>query len=107
MNENMLQMMGKLQRFQEDMGKMQADLKEQTVETSAGEGAVIVTANGQQQITSVVISPEAMTADNTVQVQEWLVIAVNGALRKAQEVAKAEMEKLTHGMGLPNIPGLF
>jgi nucleoid-associated protein EbfC len=107
MNENMLQMMGKLQRFQEDMAKMQADLKNYTVETSAGEGAVTVTANGQQQITSVVISPEAMTTDNTAQVQEWLVNAVNGALRKAQEVAKVEMEKLTHDMGLPNIPGLF
>jgi hypothetical protein len=106
-NENMVQMMGKLQRFQADMAKMQADLKTQTVESSAGEGAVIVAVDGQQQIVSIQIAPEAMTAENTTQVQDWLIIAVNGALREAQELVKREMEKLTRDMNLPNIPGLF
>lgn len=107
MNENMLQMMGKLQKFQEDMTKMQTDLKAQTVEVSAGEGAVLVVANGQQNIIQIVLSPEVMTADKTVQVQEWLVTAINEALHNAQDLAKTEMEKLTQHMNLPNIPGLF
>lgn len=107
MNENMVQMMGKLQRFQADMAKMQAELKTRTVEATAGEGAVIVTVDGQQQIVSIQISPEAMTEENTTQVQNWLIIAVNGALSKAQELVKTEMEKLTRDMNLPNIPGLF
>ena len=68
MNENMLQMMGKLQKFQEDMAKMQIDLKAESVEAAAGEGAVLVTANGQQQIIGVVITPEVMIAENTGQV---------------------------------------
>lgn len=107
MNENMLQMMGKLQQFQEDMAKMQADLKTKTVEETAGDGSVIVIVNGQQQIVSIVISPEIMTAENAEQVQEWLICATNNALRKAQELVKTEMEKLTRDMNLPNIPGLF
>lgn len=107
MNENMLQMMGKLQKFQEDMAKMQIDLKTQTVEAVAGEGSIRVFANGQQQITQVVLSPEIMTAENTVQIQSWLITAVNQALCQAQLLAKTEMEKLTQDMNLPNIPGLF
>lgn len=107
MNENMLQMMGKLQKFQEDMAKMQIELKALTVEAAAGEGAVVVYANGQQQITQIVLAPEVMKEENTAQVQDWLVSSVNDALRKAQELAKSEMEKLTQDMNLPNIPGLF
>lgn len=107
MNDNMSQMMGKLQKFQEDMAKMQIDLKSQTVEATAGEGAVLVYANGQQQITQVVLSPEVMTAENIVQIQDWLVVATNEALRKAQNLAKTEMEKLTQDINLPHIPGLF
>lgn len=107
MNENMLQMMGKLQKFQEDMAKMQIDLKAKSVEAAAGEGAVLVTANGQQQIIAVVISPEVMNAENAGQVQTWLIEAINEALRNAQDLAKCEMEKLTQDMNLPNIPGLF
>lgn len=107
MNENMLQMMGKLQKFQEDMAKMQIELKTLTVEAAAGDGAVVVCANGQQQIMQIIISPDVMNAENTTQVQSWLVAAANDALRKAQELAKSEMEKLTQDMNLPNIPGLF
>jgi len=107
MNENMIQMMGKIQKLQEDMAKMQTDLKTQTVEASAGDGAVVVAVNGQQQITSVVLAPDSLTADNASQLQAWLIDAINGALRKSQEVAKSEMEKLTRDMNLPNIPGLF
>jgi nucleoid-associated protein EbfC len=107
MNENMVQMMGKLQRFQSDMAQMQADLKTRTVEATAGEGVVIVAVDGQQQIVKIYISPEAMTAENAIQVQDWLIIAVNDALHKAQELVKTEMEKLTRDMNLPNIPGLF
>ncbi len=107
MNENMLQMMGKLQKFQEDMAKMQIDLKAQTVEATAGEGAVLVYANGQQQITKVVLAPGVIAAETAVQVQDWLVMAINEALCKAQNLAKSEMEKLTQDMNLPNIPGLL
>lgn len=107
MNENMVQMMGKLQRFQEDMSKMQVDLKAQTVVESAGDGAVTVTVDGQQQVVAIFISPDMLNAENSQQVQDLLITAVNGAVRKAQELVKSEMEKLTRDMNLPNIPGLF
>ena len=52
MGFNMQKLMKQAQKMQADMAKKQEELKDITVEGSAGGGMVKVTVNGEMQITS-------------------------------------------------------
>jgi len=97
-------MMKQAQKLQAKMVKMQEELADRTVETSAGGGMVKVTANGRQQIVAIVIEREVVDPGDVEMLQDLVMAAVNDALTKSQEMVAAEMSKLTGGM---NIPGLF
>lgn len=95
--------MRQAQELQAKLAKTQAELAETIIETSSGGGAVKVTVNGQQQVLSVKISPEAIEPDDVEMLEDLVMTAVNEALTKAQEMAAERMGKLTGGL---NIPGL-
>ncbi|MEI7640481.1 MAG: YbaB/EbfC family nucleoid-associated protein [bacterium] len=101
---NMQQMMKQAQQMQEKMLKAQEDLKDKTVEAAVGGGAVVVVANGANQIISVKIEKELVTSGDTEMLQDLLLAAVNEALNKAKEMNEIEMKKITGGIGMP---GLF
>ena len=86
------------------MLKMQEELAEKTVATSAGGGMINVVANGRQQIVSITIDKEVVDPEDVEMLQDLVLAAVNDALNKAQEMVAGEMSKLTGGM---NIPGLM
>ena len=100
----MNQMMKQVKKMQEQMMKAQEELADKIVEGTAGGGAVIVTANGQKKITSIVIKPEAVDPEDVDMLQDLVLTAVNDALSKADELASQDLGKYTGGM---NIPGLF
>ena len=105
-NKNqMAQMMKKVQKMQEDMAKMQEELKLRTVETTAGGGAIKVVANGDKQLVSLEIDPGAVDPEDVEMLQDMILAAANEALRKADDMTQKEMGKLTSGMGLP--PGMM
>lgn len=97
-------MMKQAQKLQSKMLKMQEELAEKTVETSAGGGMVTVVANGRQQIVSITIDKVVVDPDDVEMLQDLVLAAVNDALSKSQEMVAAEMNKITGGM---NIPGLM
>jgi DNA-binding YbaB/EbfC family protein len=97
-------MMKQAQKLQSKMLKMQEELAEKTVETSAGGGMITVVANGRQQILSITIDKEVVDPDDVDMLQDLVLAAVNDALNKAQEMVAGEMGKITGGM---NIPGLM
>ena len=101
---NMQQMMKQAQMMQEKMLKAQDELKDRTVEASAGGGAVTVVANGAKQILSVKIEKELASSGDADMLQDLILAAVNEALNKASEMTETEMKKITGGMGMP---GLF
>jgi DNA-binding YbaB/EbfC family protein len=96
-------MMKQAQKLQAKMMRMQEELAEKTVETSAGGGMVTVVANGKQQVVSIQIEKEVVDPDDVDMLQDLVLAAVNDALAKSQEMVSTEMSKLTGGM---NIPGL-
>ena len=63
-----------------------------------------VTVNGKQEVQSVKINPEAVDPDDVEMLEDLLLAAVNEALRKSQEMAAEEMNKVTGNL---KIPGLF
>jgi DNA-binding YbaB/EbfC family protein len=97
-------MMKQAQKLQAKMAKLQEELADRSVETSAGGGMVKVTANGRQQILAIVIEREVVDPEDVEMLQDLVMAAVNDALTKSQEMVAAEMGKLTGGM---SIPGLF
>ncbi len=98
-----LKMLRQVQQMQDRMQRVQKELESETVEASAGGGAVTVVATGAQKLVSVRIDPEA--AGDPEMLQDLVVAAVNEALEKSKEMAAAKMQAVTAGMGLP--PGLL
>ncbi len=104
MGGNMAKMMKQVQKMQAEMLKLQEELGNRTVESTAGGGVVRVVANGKQEIVAVEIKPEAVDPEDVEMLQDLVLTAVNGALKKAQEMVSEEMSKLTGGL---KMPGLF
>jgi len=104
---NMGNLLKQAQQFQAKMAKLQEELGERTVEASAGGGMVTVVANGKQEILSVTIDREVIDPDDKEMLQDLIMAAVNDAMNKAKSMMQEEMGKLTHGLNLPNIPGLL
>lgn len=100
----MQQMMKQAQKMQAEMARIQDELKEETVEASAGGGAVKVAVTGDLAVASVAIDPAAVDPDDVEMLQDLIVAAANEALRMAHELANTKMSQVTGGMKLP---GLF
>jgi DNA-binding YbaB/EbfC family protein len=96
-------MLKQAQKLQTKMLKLQEELAEKTVETTAGGGMVKVVANGKQQIVSLQIEKEVVDPEDVEMLQDLILAAVNDALAQAQEMVSTEMSRLTGGL---NIPGL-
>ena len=104
---NMGQLLKQAQQFQAKMAKMQEEVGERTVEVSSGGGMVTVVVNGKQELVSIRIDPEVIDRDDPEMLQDLVMAAVNDGLTRAKNMVNEEMGKLTKGMNLPNIPGLF
>lgn len=102
---NMAGMMKKVQKMQNDMKKMQEEIKRKTVDVSAGGGAVKIVMNGEKQVQSLIIDPSAVDPEDVEMLQDLISAAFNEAVKKVDEMMASEMGKLTSGLGLP--PGLF
>lgn len=96
-------MMKQAQKLQAKMIKLQEELAEKTVETTAGGGMVKVVANGKQQIVSITIEKEVVDPEDVEMLQDLILAAVNDALAKSQEMVSGEMSKLTGGLKIPGL----
>ena len=95
--------MRQAQELQAKLAKAQEELASATVEASSGGGAVKVTVNGQQELQSIKISPEAINPDDAELLEDLVLTAVSEAITKSQELAAERLGKVTGGI---NIPGL-
>ena len=96
---NMNQMMQQVQKMQADMVKAQEDLKNETVEASAGGGMVTVTVSGDLEVRGIKVDPEAVDPDDVEMLQDMITAAVNEAMRSAQELQARKMQEATGGLG--------
>ena len=98
-----------MRQLQARIQKMQEDLAAQTVEASAGGGAVTVTISdigmgpAQAKLQRVKIAPEAVDPEDIETLEDLVVAAVNEALSQAQKVAADKVSPLTGGMKLPGL----
>ena len=94
-------MMQQAKSMQERLQKQMADLR---VETTAGGGMVTVSMSGTKQLQSIRIDPEVVSSDDVEMLQDLIVAAVNDAARKVDEQLSQQMSGMMGGL---KIPGLF
>jgi len=97
-------LMKQAQQFQEKMGTIQEELSGKMVTGTSGGGMVTATVNGSSELIGLAIEKDVINPEEAQMLQDLVVAAVNDGLRKAKELGKEEMGKLTGGL---NIPGMF
>ena len=103
---DMQKQLRQLQQMQAEMEKTQEELAQKEITTTAGGGAIEVTVNGNKEITKLVIDKDVVDPDDVEMLQDLVMAAVNEAMRQMEELAEAEMNKITGGFGGMGIPGL-
>ena len=103
---NQMDILKEAQAMQQKMMLVQEELKEKELVASVGGGAVTVKVNGQKELKEVKITDEVVkeAASDKEMLEDLIVSAIKEAMRQAEELAEAEMNKVTGGV---NIPGLF
>ncbi len=94
------------QQMQAQMAQAQQELKETTLEATAGGGAVRVTITGAQEIRAIEIDPAAVDPEEVDLLQDLVLTAVNDAIARSKQLAEERMASIAGGMGLPGMPGL-
>ena len=97
---NMQQMMRQAQQMQE---KLQQEIALLRVEATAGGGIITVKMDGQKNLISVKIDPEA--AGDVEMLQDLMVAACNEAVKMVEAQIQQKMGGMLGGMGLP--PGMM
>lgn len=97
-------MFGNMEEKQQEMRKRLAGI---TVEGNAGDGAVVVRANGNREIVNVSIQKEALSAGDPEQLEDLIVVATNRALEAALALEARETENLLKDMMPPGMENLF
>ena len=97
-------MMGKVRDMQSKLKEAQDKLEDILVEGEAGAGIVRAEVNGKKKLLKLHIDDDLVKPDDKDLMADLIVAAVNNAMDKADEAAKAEIKKSTDGI-MPNIPG--
>ena len=95
---NMQQLMKQAQKMQKQMEQAQAELETKELTATAGGGMVEVVITGKKEIKSIKINPEVVDPEDVESLEDLVLVAVNEAIRQADELSQKEMGKLTGGM---------
>ena len=104
---NQAAMMKQAQKLQQQMMQMQEEQEKMTHSATSGGGMVTATVNGKHELVNLEIKPEAVDPDDVEMLQDMVIAAVNEAMRQADSYAANNMSKLTGGLNLGGLGGLF
>jgi hypothetical protein len=96
-------MMARLQQMQAQALKAQEQLNDQTVEGTAGGGAVSITVTGGMKVQALKIAPEVVDPNDVEMLEDLVTAAVNEALQKVQGLQMQQISGLAGQMGI-NFP---
>lgn len=97
---NMNNMIRQAQKMQADMEKMQSELEQKSYSAKAGGGMVEAIVSGKKELTKLNINPEAVDPEDVGMLEDLILLAVNEALRLANEDATNNMGKITGGLNM-------
>lgn len=97
-------MIRQVQKMQEDMANLQADLEAREYTATAGGGMVTVTVDGKHLVKQISINPDIVDPEEPEMLEDLLTVAINEAINNAIKTSETEMGAITAGL---NMPGLF
>jgi DNA-binding YbaB/EbfC family protein len=97
------ELMRQASRMQRKIDQRKQELRSELVEIGVGNDQVKVVANGALELVKITIDPALLTAESLEMAQDLVVAGVNAALKKAQELVDAEIEKVTKGIKVPGV----
>lgn len=100
---NQKQLMGQLKKMQQEVLKVQEELKQEIVEGKSGEGKVAVSFNGQMEIQSVHLDPGLLNPDDAEMLEDLLVLAIRDGSEKVKELSAKKLGPFTGGMQIPGL----
>jgi DNA-binding YbaB/EbfC family protein len=92
-------MLGQVQKMQQEMAAAQSALESETVTVTAGGGAITVVITGHQRLRGITIDPELLNPEEADFLQDMLVAGINAAIEQSQALAAQRMEGITGGIG--------
>jgi DNA-binding YbaB/EbfC family protein len=88
---DMNKLLQQAQQMQDQVEKAQEEIANETVEGTAGGGAVTVKATGAGKIIEIKIAKEAIDPDDPETLEDLVLAAVNSALQAAEELMKSKL----------------
>lgn len=104
---NLQQLARQAQKMQDEMAAAQEELEQKEYTASSGGGMVSVTVSGQLEIKSMTIEPDVVDPEDIEMLTDLVTAAVNEALRAANTDKEETMNKISGGMNLGGMGGLF
>jgi DNA-binding YbaB/EbfC family protein len=97
-------LMKQAQALQERLQKVQEQAAAQIVEADAGGGMVRASVDGSMQVRKIEIDNALIASNDKAMLEDLIVVALNLALKRAQEMVAQEMSRLGPLGGL-KLPG--
>jgi DNA-binding YbaB/EbfC family protein len=91
MSMDMNKLLQQAQQMQDQVQKAQDEIANETVEGTAGGGAVTVKATGAGKIIEIKIAKEAIDPNDSETLEDLVLAAVNSALQAAEELMKSKL----------------
>ncbi len=102
---NISDLLQQAQALQQKLKNAQDEAASRTVEAQSGGGMVRVVADGSMRVRRITVDPALVDANDKAMLEDLIVVAVNDALARAQQMMTEEMSKVGPLAGL-KIPGL-
>lgn len=100
---NIAQIAKMAQQVQAQMAQAQDELKDTTLEVTAGGGAVRIVITGAQEVRNVQIDPSAVDPEEVEMLQDLMMSAMNEAIGRSKALERERMATIAGGM--PGMPG--
>ncbi|MBQ9472554.1 MAG: YbaB/EbfC family nucleoid-associated protein [Ruminococcus sp.] len=105
--QNLQQLARQAQKMQDQMEEATAELNAKEYTASSGGGMVTVTVSGELEIKKLDINPEVVDPEDIEMLSDLITAAVNEAIRTANTDKDETMNKISGGMNLGGLGGLF
>jgi nucleoid-associated protein EbfC len=100
---NIQKLMKQMQKAQVAQVQMQEKLDATQVTASAGGGMVSVTTNGAGIVLALKLDKAVVDPSDVEALEDLILVAIQDAQRKANELQQSEMQTLMGGMNLPGM----
>jgi|SRR6185437_6721513 len=100
MDMNPRELLAQAQRASQEI---QEKMRATVIDASSGGGTVSVKMNGQKQLLSIKIDPEAVKSGDVEMLQDLITAAINEATRKVDTTLQSTLGGMLSGLNLPGI----